>query len=154
RTHDVISLDIREAFRQRVLDGLAVSPVVTAVAGASSIPLSANATGVAAVLPGRSDLLRTRYRFVSPGFFDLFDIPIVAGRNFTSEEARAGARVAIVSETIARQWWPERDAVGQSVRIVPDARTDAAARIRRFAEVHVIGIVRDTAADVGEAGPM
>jgi predicted permease len=154
RTRDIISLDIREPFRSRVLDALAASPVVTGIAAASTIPLDASSPGVSVALPGRSDVFRTRYRFVSPEYFDVFDVAIRSGRNFTPEEARSGAAVAIVSETAARQWWPNRDAIGQSVRIVPDSPVrDTSARIRRHETVQVVGVALDTAADLSQTGP-
>ena len=154
RTRDVISLDIREPFRQRVLEGLAASPVVTAIAAASPTPLNATSPAVAVALSASADLLQTRYRFVSPGYFDVFGVPIVGGRNFTSAEARAGAGVAIVSESAARRWWPDGRAIGQPVRIVPDTRVDRAARIRRHHTVQVVGVARDTPVDISDAGPV
>jgi predicted permease len=153
RTRDIISLDIREPFRPRVLDALAASPVVAGIAAASTIPLDASSPGVSVDVPGRSHVFRTRYRFVSPGYFDLFDVAIRSGRNFTLDEARSGAPVAIVSETAARQWWPDRSAIGQSVRIVPDGPVSAAGRLARHATVQVIGVAVDTAADLGQTGP-
>ena len=153
RTRDIISLDIREPFRPRVLDALAASPVVAGIAAASTIPLDASSPGVSVAVPGRSQVFRTRYRFVSPGYFDLFDVAIRSGRNFTLDEARSGAPVAIVSETSAQQWWPERSAIGQSVRVVPDGPVGAAGRLARYATVQVIGVAVDTAADLGQTGP-
>ena len=49
------------------------------------------------------------WRMVSPGYFDVFKIPIVRGRGL-SERDRAGApAVVIISETLARQFWREGD---------------------------------------------
>ena len=78
---------------------------------------------------------------VSPEYFTIFDLPIVLGRNFTGEEARAGAPVIIVSQTTARRLWPSQNAVGQSLRAVPN-RTSAA-QIERSQSVRVIGVSRD-----------
>ena len=76
-----------------MLDALAASPVVAGIAAASTIPLDASSPGVSVAVPGRSQVFRTRYRFVSPGYFDLFDVVIRSGRNFTLDEARSGAPV-------------------------------------------------------------
>jgi len=154
RTRDVISLDIRDPFRDRVLNALRSSPVVTAVAATSASPLEGTAPGVSVVTSERAELQRARYRYVSPDYFDVFGIDIVKGRTFTADEARGGAAVAIVSETSARRWWPDREAVGQSLQIVADARVPPRARIRRHARVHVIGVARDTAADIDNTGPV
>ena len=155
RTKDVISLDIREPFRPRVLNALAASALVRGVAAASAVPLSANASGVTVGFAGRPDVVQTRYRFVSPAFFDVFDITIVRGRNFTADEGRSHAAVTIVSESAARTWWPDRDAVGQTLRIVASAKgSDFASRLERHASVLVVGVARDTGADVDIAGPV
>jgi hypothetical protein len=91
---------------------------------------------------GDAGLVRASYRFVSPAYFDLFDIRLHAGRTFTEEEARAGAAVAIVSETAARRLWPGRDAVGQSMR-VPLSDVRPGARKPASESVEVVGTVRD-----------
>jgi putative ABC transport system permease protein len=153
RVHDVVSIDIREPFRARVLQSLATNPEVTTVGAALPTPLNANASAVAVRLPGETRLLQTRYRFASPEFFEVFDVPILGGRTFTADEARSGAALAIVSETAAREWWPNGDAIGRTLAIVPDARVvDPSARIRRHAIVQVIGVARDTAVDISPVG--
>ncbi|OLE78865.1 MAG: hypothetical protein AUF76_18280 [Acidobacteria bacterium 13_1_20CM_2_65_9] len=154
RTHDVISLDVRDASRARVVAALAANPIVLGIAGASTIPLDATAPEVAAATADGPDLVRLRYRYVTPSYFDVFDLPILSGRTFTVEEANASAAVAILSETAAKQLWPDQDAVGRILRIVPDRRTKPGARIARFQTVHVIGVTRDNAADLGKQGPM
>jgi hypothetical protein len=53
---------------------------------------------------------------VSAEYFDVLGIDIVSGRAFTSAERTAEADVAIVSEPIAPQLWPNGNAVGQLVR--------------------------------------
>jgi ABC-type antimicrobial peptide transport system permease subunit len=78
---------------------------------------------------------------VSPEYFALFEIPIVRGRNFTAGEARSGAPVAVISQTTAQRLWPNRDAVGMSLRVAPNQRTEPA--LRRPQVVSVIGIARD-----------
>jgi len=86
--------------------------------------------------------LRASYSFVSPAYFDLFDIRLRSGRTFAAEEGRVEAAVAIVSETAARRLWPNRDAIGQTLRIpVQEARS--AAQRPRHESVHIIGTVRD-----------
>ena len=49
------------------------------------------------------------------------------GRGFAGTERSASAAVAIVSESAARQLWPELDAVGQVLQLEPDPTTRRAA---------------------------
>jgi len=83
------------------------------------------------------------YNFVSPEYFPTLEIPILRGRNFTRDEAAAGAPVAIISLATARLFWPNRDAVGQSIHIVRDPQAHTQSRVLRHESVRVIGIARD-----------
>src|SRR5262249_23636904 len=82
------------------------------------------------------------FNHVSPEFFTVFDIPISEGRNFSPDEAASGAAVAIVSQTLARNLWPNQDAVGQSIRLIRDPRANRQAKLR-FNTAEVIGVSRD-----------
>jgi predicted permease len=57
------------------------------------------------------------YNQVSNGYFETLSIPIVAGRGFTDADNNASTPVAIVDETMARQFWPGQDPIGQRVTI-------------------------------------
>jgi predicted permease len=72
------------------------------------------------------------YNAVTPDYFETVGIPIIRGRGFTEEERRAGAAVVLVSETTARNLWPNQDPLGKLLRTEPNAA---------FAQV--IGVVRD-----------
>jgi predicted permease len=91
-----------------------------------------------------SGRLPTRYRFVSAEFFDVFDVDVVAGRGFTALEATSRAPVAVVSESAARQFWPDGIAIGRSLRLTRD---ESATRPGDLAPsspvVTVIGVAQD-----------
>ncbi len=55
------------------------------------------------------------YNYVAPNFFDTLSLPIVRGRAFNSEEARARAPVVLLSEATARKLWPGQDPIGMQV---------------------------------------
>jgi putative ABC transport system permease protein len=75
---------------------------------------------------------------VSPGYFDVFKIPIVRGRGF-SERDRAGTpEVVIISETLARQFWPEGDPLRDQLVIGPGLGPAFDSTPRQ-----IIGIARD-----------
>lgn len=50
---------------------------------------------------------------VSPGYFDGLRIPVLRGRAFNDRDNQAGARVAIINQTIARQFWPKGEPLGE-----------------------------------------
>ena len=60
---------------------------------------------------------QARTNFVSPEYFSVLHIPLAEGRLFTHAETIRGARLALVNQTLARQYWPNGSAVGQQIRI-------------------------------------
>ncbi len=58
-----------------------------------------------------------RTNFVSPEYFTVLHIPMAAGRVWTAAETMRGARLALVNQTFARQYWPKGDAIGHQIRV-------------------------------------
>jgi predicted permease len=53
---------------------------------------------------------------VSSDYFKAMDVPIVAGRTFTDDDRPDTPRVAVVNEAMARKFWPNQSAIGQTFR--------------------------------------
>jgi putative ABC transport system permease protein len=53
---------------------------------------------------------------VSPGFFRTLRIPFVAGRTFSEDEMEADLNAVIVSEGVAKRFWPRQDAIGKRIK--------------------------------------
>lgn len=60
---------------------------------------------------------QARVNFVSPEYFTVLHIPLVTGRLWTHAETIRGARLAVVNQTLARQYWPEGNVIGRQVRV-------------------------------------
>jgi hypothetical protein len=58
-----------------------------------------------------------RLNFVSPEYFPLLGIRLEQGRMWDHAETMRGAPLAVVNQTMARQYWPKGNAIGQQVRI-------------------------------------
>jgi putative ABC transport system permease protein len=58
---------------------------------------------------------RAQWRTVSPGFFAALGVPILAGRDFNALDGQDSDPVVIVSQTLAREMFPNDDAVGHHV---------------------------------------
>ena len=54
---------------------------------------------------------------VNPDYFATLGVRIVNGRAFNERDRKESVPVAIVNEWAARRWWPDRDAIGQTVRV-------------------------------------
>jgi putative ABC transport system permease protein len=58
---------------------------------------------------------RARLRIVTPGFFDVVGVTILAGRDFTADDRRGSERVVIVSHALAQRLFPNADALNRKV---------------------------------------
>jgi predicted permease len=134
--HDELIRPLTEALR--------VEPRVAEVAITSGNPLF-NGLRTVSAGPVGGPALRTRVTFASPEFFPIMRLPITRGRAFTADEARASARVAIVSAAAARTFWPGQDPVGKTMVIEP-ANGRSVAELPNYPEVTVIGTTPDIVA--------
>jgi len=85
---------------------------------------------------------------VGTGYFDAFEKPIVAGRDFHDDDRAAGARTVLVNEAFARRYTDGASPVGRRVRF---AGSDPA---KPEPWLEIVGMVRDmgmTPTDLGEA---
>ena len=62
-----------------------------------------------------------RVNFVSPGYFPILRIPLAQGRIWDESENHNAAHLAVINQTMARQYFPNGDAIGRSLR-VPDLK--------------------------------
>ena len=95
-------------------------PGVKGVALASRVPFSLNFNRTTIAVPGRqkaADEMGTAINSatVSPGYFATLGIGVLEGRAFAESDRAGDRRVAIVSETFARTFWPNDSAIGRTV---------------------------------------
>ncbi len=106
------------AYWSALLDDLATVPGVEAVGAANWIPLGTGGTGFIEVAGREFPGAGAGYRVVSDGYFRALEIPLVAGRVFSSEDARETPRVVVINHTMAERYWPDQDPIGRRVRAV------------------------------------
>jgi len=102
---------------------------------------------------GQKEQLRTN--FVSPGYFSTLRIPLLQGRLWDDVEIVRAARLAVINQSTARQYFPQGDALGKQIRL-PDLKSEPP-----FAQsakdsnnwMQIIGIVGD-ARDDGLSRPV
>jgi putative ABC transport system permease protein len=63
----------------------------------------------------------TQVRYILSEFFDVFRVPILRGRGFTSADDRSSTGIAIVNESFAKRYFPGKDPIGQPL-FVPEYR--------------------------------
>jgi predicted permease len=136
----------REAFYRRSLERLRQLPGVRSAGLVSVLPLDGDYWGDMISVPGDTRPLfaqpNAKYRWLSPGYFETMQIPLLAGRFFAEDDL--GKRVAIVSERAARVAWGNRNPIGQFFhRGDPDEKP-----------LQVIGVVGDVrAVDLSQQPP-
>ena len=104
----------RQAAQKEILDRLSHLPGVTTVAAASHLPLSdARQIGFRLEHAAVDDYHFAENSLVGPGYFRAMGIPLLRGRDFTEQDRNDTTNVAIVSETLAKQYFPGQDPIGQ-----------------------------------------
>ena len=96
--------------------------------------------------PGKSTT--ADYATVSPDYFRVMRIPLLQGRLFTEQDSLPNPKVAIISETLARRYFPQQNSIGRQMRFGFPPNSNVSREI-----VGVVGDVRDEALS-REPGPM
>jgi putative ABC transport system permease protein len=84
-----------------------------------------------------SQLGRASYCVASEGYFRTLGISLIRGRIFSDQDDLNSPNVAVISETLARQRWPNQDPVGQ---VVEFGNMDA--NLKPLTIVGIVGDVR------------
>jgi putative ABC transport system permease protein len=111
----------RMAFHRDLLDRIEATPGVVSAGVISGLPLTQakSATPMEAVdhpAPSGSLAPIIEQRQVSPGYFATMGIDIVDGRPLEWEDRADGLRGIVISEALARAFWPGESAVGRMIR--------------------------------------
>jgi putative ABC transport system permease protein len=100
-------------FYQQVLERVQAVPAVVSASASISTPLYGGArmpftiAGRAEADPSKPPL--AGFNMVTPSYFDAFGIPILRGRAFTDRDRAGAVPVAIINDTLARQYFPGAD---------------------------------------------
>ena len=126
-----VTLAARKQFFRQLAGELEAMPDVRAVGVVTGLPLGGLNATMTLPRPGQlldpENLPWASINCVNADYFRAMGIRILRGRGFDSANNENGMPVAVINETLARQFWPGRDALGQE--LTPGVR--------------VIGIVRD-----------
>ena len=116
----------RIEFVQESIEAVRALPNVSAVASVYGLPFGSMINDAYAFTlegeppAGPGQELRTAYRMASPGYFQLLAVPLVAGRDFTKHDTTNSPPVAIVNLAFVRRFLPNRNPIGQRVRVAND----------------------------------
>jgi putative ABC transport system permease protein len=130
----------RDNFYQQVLQRVEHLPGVVAAGYSTSVPLAWKGgtsgfypEGLKAPIPGMA--YDANHRQVSTNYLEAMNIPLRQGRYFESRDNAQSLPVAIINETMARQYWPGENVLGRRFKLGdPDEDTPW---------IEIVGIVGD-----------
>ncbi|MFZ3332566.1 MAG: ABC transporter permease [Candidatus Acidiferrales bacterium] len=105
-------------FNRQLIEELRTTPGVESVMVTNRVPpgldetTSVNPQGY---VPRENESMETEDAVVSPNYFRTMEIPLVKGRDFTSEDTLKSQRVVIVSEAFVNRYWPNQEAIGKKL---------------------------------------
>ncbi|HSE36684.1 MAG TPA: ABC transporter permease, partial [Blastocatellia bacterium] len=126
------------AFFSQLVERTSALPGVVAAGLSQSLPiqddylLGFNIQGRPPVSPGEGK--STNYYAVTPDYFTAMGIPLLRGRLFTERDNNNAPPVAIINETMAKQYFPDEDPIGKGINVTQGPA-------EKFREI--IGIVGD-----------
>jgi predicted permease len=142
------------AFADELLMRLHASPGLQESALAAPLPMDRQGVatfpfsivGAPPVPPGKTP--GADYATVSPGYFRVMRIALLRGRFFSEQDSPSRPSVAIISETLARRYFPNEDPLGKHMKFGFPPNTDVPREI-----VGIVADVRDVSLS-RDPGPM
>lgn len=129
-------------FLARLVGALEQVPGVESVGLDGGAPLNGSATSTLLVegrpAPAQGEARPITRHYVSVDHFRTLGIPLRRGRWFTAGDAGGSPRVAVISETAARRFWPNEDPLGRRVWFGGGSDFDSPER-----SAEIVGIVGD-----------
>ncbi|HEY6399871.1 MAG TPA: ABC transporter permease, partial [Blastocatellia bacterium] len=128
----------RAQFFDRARAQLSSLPGVRAIGAISNLPLGGNESMDYFAVEGAEPVPRGKEpaaedRVIIPGYFEAMGMNLMSGRDFEARDGADNPHVAIVNETLARQFFPKGDAVGKRIKRV----------LRDKDWSTIVGVVRD-----------
>jgi predicted permease len=147
----------RSAYFYQLRERIAAVPGVLEAGISSNATPPWNGSDMHFEISGRPSLEKEQVRvnLVSPEYFSLLRIKLLAGRLWDQPEIVRAARLAVINQTMAKQYWPEGDAIGRQVRM-PDMKADPPFMLAgkdSDSWLQIIGVVAD-ARDDGLRNPV
>jgi predicted permease len=131
---EIYSDDQRRELARELLRRVSALPGVQSAAIAENGPLSTRGGSDNVAGPDGKNI-RADSDSASPGFFDTVGIPRIAGRDFDARDKAGASAVVIVNQTLARMLYPDRNPIGEKLRILTG---------KQDGDYEIVGIAADT----------
>jgi putative ABC transport system permease protein len=145
--------DVRKVeFFRRAAERIRALPGVRSASAVSALPFAdlgaaTSFTVVGRPAPAAGDKWTTDVRVADENYFRTMNIPVVAGRTFTEQEAVEDRKVAVINEAMARKYFPGEDPIGKRIVVSMSSQP---------VPTEIVGVVGDARYDKldGELRPM
>ncbi len=138
RYHDDVT---RTAVVEEIVSRARVLPGVTSAAITTTLPMAGAGAMIhfnrASYPPkGPDDYVLAGYRAVTPGYLETLGVPLRRGRLINARDRNGAPRVVVINESMARQYFPDRDPLGQRIQLGTEPSPE-------FPTMDIVGIVGD-----------
>ena len=140
-------------FFSNLIDGLKQIPGVRKVGATSGLPMDGGLPDGMFLLMTQNEIPKTTDGFgpllqqkerignadfcvATDGYFQVLEIPLIRGRIFDGRDGANSPHVAVISESLARERWPNQDPIGHTIEF---GNMDGDLRL-----LTIVGIVGDT----------
>ncbi len=130
-------------FHQQLLERIEALPGIIAVGGVDGLPMTERGSNGKFLID--NDPTKDgygEYRIATQNYFTAMGIPLLRGRLFQSSDTMNSTHVAIISDSLARKYWPTEDPLGRQIQY---GNMDGDQRL--FTIVGVVGDVRNNGLD-------
>ena len=146
------SLLDRSQYVDQLRATIAAMPQVEAATITGNGAPPSNGNDVRVDFLGRPDVgsPEIRMNFIGPEYFSLLRIPIEQGRIWDHHETMRAASFAVINQAMARQYWPNGDAIGHSIKtpdLIDQASAGSPSAPGATGWLQIIGIVADSLND-------
>lgn len=134
-----IARDSMPGFYANLLERIGAIPGVASVAMADCPPLNGGCNGTVITFPDRAKVEINNAPSIgmhttTPNWFTTLKVPLIRGRLYTDADRLDQPKVLVISESAAKQFWPNQDPIGKQAAVYQGGFDVGAT---------VIGIVRD-----------
>jgi predicted permease len=116
------------SFYKQLVDKLRQTPGIAAAGGSTDLPLLGGWTHAFTVEgylpPPGPELSLCNHSVIFGDYLQTMGIPLLRGRYFTEQDGAKSTHVLIVSESLAKEYWPGQDPLGKRLKWGPPESTD------------------------------
>jgi putative ABC transport system permease protein len=135
-----------DQFYTTVAQALRPNPEIVGVGAANFLPLEVgwrigyqiSDRRVAAV-----EAPQAQFHIADEGYFSALRVPLTSGRSFSALDNAQSPGVIVINETMARQMWPNQNAVGKRIVTTLTGIASLSKRLVKGDEFEIIGVAKD-----------